>query len=238
MKDKVRGTSLMLAEGTSASTKRGLGVILSGAPACGKGTQCANLVQDFGLVHLSTGDLLRAAVAAKSKLGMEAKVFMDAGKLVPDRLVIDLVAERLGSDDCKARGWLLDGFPRTEAQAEALAACGAVVDSFICLEVPDEMLVERVIGRRTDPVTGIIYHTKFDPPPAGEVAARVTQRSDDTDEKVRVRLSQYHANVRAVESFYAAIKTTVDGTQAKDSVYIAVKSSLDAAQKKLFTAAA
>ena len=119
----------------TASLPRGLGVILAGAPASGKGTQCVKLVKEFGLVHLSTGDLLRAAVAEESALGAEAKGFMDAGKLVPDQLVIDLVAERLCSDACRTKGWLLDGFPRTAAQATALAASGAVVDCFVALEV-------------------------------------------------------------------------------------------------------
>ena len=210
-----------------------MGIIIAGAPASGKGTQCERIKEDYGVVHLSTGDLLRAAVAAKSPLGMEAKYFMDSGKLVPDQLVIDLVAEKLASEECAKCGWLLDGFPRTRAQAEALAAQGAKVDCFVSLEVPDEALVERVVGRRTDPVTGKIYHTKFDPPPAGEIADRVTQRSDDTEEKVRVRLDQFHKNVAAVSDFYSGVMTVVNGKQAKDVVYGQVKGALDKAKEKL-----
>lgn len=209
----------------------GLGVIIAGAPASGKGTQCARIVADFGVVHLSTGDLLRAAVKAASPLGLEAKGYMDSGTLVPDQLVIDLVAEKLKSEECQTKGWLLDGFPRTAAQAEALAASGATVDCFVSLEVPDAALIERVVGRRTDPATGAIYHATFDPPPA-EVAARCVQRSDDTEEKVGVRLEQFHANVAAVAAFYSGVTTTVDGARAKDAVYAEVSTCLAAAFRK------
>lgn len=214
------------------SAGSGMGIIIAGAPASGKGTQCARITEDFGLVHLSTGDLLRAAVKAGSDLGKEAKGFMDSGKLVPDQLVIDLIAEKLQSDDCKEKGWLLDGFPRTAAQAQALADTGAEVDCFISLNVPDDSLVERVVGRRTDPETGVIYHMTFNPPPEGEIADRVTQRSDDTEEKVRVRLEQFHANVNAVVDFYKDVKTEIDGTDKPDEVYKTIKSTLDAANTK------
>ena len=153
---------------------------------------------------------------------------MDSGKLVPDQLVIDLVVESLKSDECTTKGYLLDGFPRTLAQAEALASQGAVVDAFVSLEVPDGMLIERVVGRRTDPETGAIYHTTFDPPPA-EVAERCVQRSDDTEEKAKVRLEQFHSNVAAVSGFYEDVITTIDGTGSKDSVYTGVRSALDRA---------
>jgi len=224
---------VMPAQSKKTQMSAGLGIIIAGAPASGKGTQCARITEDYGVVHLSTGDLLRAAVAAGSKLGKEAKGYMDSGKLVPDQLVIDLVAEKLASDECAGGGgWLLDGFPRTAAQAKALAETGAQVDAFISLQVPDDVLVERVVGRRTDPVTGAIYHTTFDPPPAGEIADRCTQRSDDTEEKVRVRLDQFHANVAAVSAFYAAVTTELDGNQAKDAVYSGIKAALDAAKDK------
>jgi adenylate kinase len=216
---------------SSQARGKGFGVIIAGAPASGKGTQCARIVADFGVVHLSTGDLLRAAVKAASPLGLEAKGYMDSGKLVPDQLVIDLVAEKLKSPKCVAQGWLLDGFPRTAAQAEALAASGATVDCFVLLEVPDAALIERVVGRRMDPVTGAIYHATFDPPPA-EVAARCVQRSDDTEQKARVRLEQFHANVAAVSAFYSGVMTTVDGARAKDSVYAEVSACLAAAFSK------
>ena len=134
--------------------------------------------------------------------------------------------DRLEEDDCKTNGWLLDGFPRTPAQAEALAAAGIKADCFIFLNVPDEILVERVVGRRTDPETGKIYHMKFSPPEDEEVLARLEQRSDDTEEKVKVRLEQFHANVEAVKGSYADIGIEIDGTASPDEVAKAVDAAI------------
>jgi adenylate kinase family enzyme len=142
-------------------------------------------VQRYGVVHISTGDILRAEVKAGSELGLRAKEFMDAGKLVPDDLIISMVVARLRQQDVRERGFLLDGFPRTGEQAKALMEAGLGADAFVLLEVPDEVLVERVEGRRSDPQSGKIYHLKFNPPENAEVAARLVQRSDDTREKVR-----------------------------------------------------
>jgi adenylate kinase len=128
------------------------------------------------------------------------------------------VKDRLEQDDCKTKGWLLDGFPRTEAQAKALEEAGIKADCFLFLNVPDEILVERVVGRRTDPVTGKIYHLKFSPPDNESILARLEQRSDDTEEKVKVRLEQFHANVEAVKGSYSDISVTVDGNQHPDIV--------------------
>jgi len=193
-------------------------IIISGAPASGKGTQCSNIVKNFGCVHLSTGDMLRAAVAAATPVGLEAKDYMDSGKLVPDDVIINLINERMNQDDCKKCGWLLDGFPRTKIQADALASNGVKADCVLFLNVPDDELVKRVCGRRTDPVTGAIYHTEYNPPPAGEIADRCTQRSDDTEEKVKVRLEQFHANVKAVKGEYLDISVEIDGTKKVDAV--------------------
>jgi adenylate kinase family enzyme len=128
------------------------------------------------------------------------------------------VKDRLDEDDCKIKGFLLDGFPRTQAQAEALASAGIEADCFVFLDVPDEILVERVIGRRTDPVTGKIYHATFSPPKDEEVLNRLEQRSDDTEEKVTVRLEQFHANVEAVKGSYTDILVSVDGNKAPKEV--------------------
>merc|ERR1712071_662413 len=174
-------------------------IIISGAPASGKGTQCEMIKENFGVVHLSTGDMLRAAVAEQSPVGILAKEYMDSGKLVPDDVIIGVVKDRMEQADCKKQGWLLDGFPRTQAQADALLASGVSADCFLFLNVPDEVLVERVVGRRTDPETGKIYHMTFSPPEDEEVLARLEQRSDDTEEKVVVRLEQFHDNVAAVK---------------------------------------
>lgn len=207
-----------------------LRVIINGAPASGKGTQCALIVAAYGLVHLSTGDMLRAAVAAGSDLGVAAKTFMDAGALVPDSLVIDLVIDRVRKGDCADRGWLLDGFPRTEAQALALDSAGVVPNAVVCLDVEDAMLVERVVGRRLDPESGSIYHVQFNPPPEGEVADRCVQRSDDTEEKARSRLATFHQNSAAIENHYKRFVRHVDGSRSKESVFEDVGAILGEAQ--------
>lgn len=132
------------------------------------------------------------------------------------------VKDRLAEEDCAKQGWLLDGFPRTAAQARALEEAGVTADCFIFLNVPDEVLVERVVGRRTDPETGKIYHMTFSPPEDDEVLARLEQRSDDTEEKVKVRLEQFHANVEAVKDSYTEISVSIDGNQAPTEVSKAV----------------
>jgi len=155
--------------------------------------------------------MLRAAVAAETKVGKLAKEFMDSGKLVPDEVIIGVVKDRLAEEDCQKKGWLLDGFPRTAAQADALAESGISADCFLFLDVPDSILVERVVGRRTDPETGKIYHMTFSPPEDEEVLERLEQRSDDTEEKVKVRLEQFRNNVDAVKGSYTDIAVEVNG---------------------------
>eukprot|EP00897_Mesotaenium_endlicherianum_P000455 jgi/Mesen1/1040/ME000122S00040 len=162
---------------------RPLKVMISGAPASGKGTQCEDIVKKYGLSHISAGDLLRAEVAAGTEYGQQVKSFMDAGTLVPDEVVISIVKSKLNTPAALERGWLLDGYPRSASQAAALEMAGIRPDVFILLEVPDSILVDRVVGRRLDPETGKIYHLSFSPPESAEIAARLTQRSDDTEEK-------------------------------------------------------
>jgi len=213
----------------SSSTKNakpGLKLIIAGAPASGKGTQCEIIKKEYGVVHLSTGDMLRAAVSEGTEVGKQAKEFMDAGMLVPDEVIIGVVADRLDQQDCKTDGWLLDGFPRTPGQADALASAGVSADCFIFLNVPDEILVDRVVGRRTDPDTGKIYHMTFSPPDDKDILARLEQRSDDTEEKVKVRLEQFHANVEAVKGSYSEIGVEIDGTAAPDVVSKAVAAAI------------
>lgn len=142
--------------------------------------------------------------------------------------------DRLDASDCKDQGWLLDGFPRTQAQANALSEAGVSADCFLFLDVPDEVLVERVVGRRTDPDTGKIYHMKFSPPDDEDVLKRLEQRSDDTEEKVKVRLEQFHANVDAVKDSYTDIMVVIDGNRAPDVVS---KEISDAIQSKVAKAA-
>ena len=210
-----------------------LKAIIAGAPASGKGTQCEFIRDKFNVVHLSTGDILRAAVKEGTAVGIRAKEFMDAGKLVPDEVIIDVVVERLKQEDCVTRGWLLDGFPRTKSQADALLAAGMVPDCFIMLNVPEEVLVERVTGRRTDPVTGKIYHMKFSPPESEEIAARLVQRSDDTAEKIVVRFREFQSHIDAVQSSFDENIIVVDGTARKDEVQGSIELALiDILQEK------
>jgi adenylate kinase len=173
------------------------------------------LIERLGVPHLSTGDMLREAVKQGTELGKKAEGFMKSGGLVTDDLVIPIVVERLQQSDC-ARGFILDGFPRTRPQAEALdlalKAARVALDAVAVIEVPDEFIVERITGRRQDPVTNTIYHMKFNPPPA-EIAARIVQRSDDTEEACRARLKKYHGETTPIVPFYEAqgLLRRVDG---------------------------
>ncbi|CEG01313.1 Adenylate kinase [Ostreococcus tauri] len=201
-----------------ALAKKQKRIVIAGAPASGKGTQCEMIVKKFGLTHISAGDLLRAAVAAGTEAGKKAKEYMDRGDLVPNDVVVTMVKDRLAQPDC-AKGWLLDGYPRSEEQAQALIESGINPDLFLLLDVPDEILIDRVVGRRLDPVDGTIYHMTFFPPPTPEIAARLTQRSDDTEEKAANRLAVHHRNVDAVVGKYANIMKNVDGNRAKQDVF-------------------
>jgi adenylate kinase len=192
-------------------------VIICGAPASGKGTQCERIVEEYGLVHISTGDVLRENVKNKTELGTEARRYMESGKLVPDTLMIDIVQARLAQDDVKEKGWLLDGFPRTAMQAAALEMAGIVPTHFILLDVPPNILVERCTGRRSDPVTGKIYHLVFKPPPP-EVASRLVQRSDDTAEAMGKRIVMYQENVDQIMPMYTKFMRKFDGTVHPDQI--------------------
>jgi adenylate kinase len=197
-------------------------IIFIGPPGAGKGTQATRIVERFGVPHVSTGDMLRAAVKAGTPMGLLAQSFMNDGKLVTDEIVIGIVRERLAEADA-ARGVLLDGFPRTLPQAEALDRMlteeGMAIDAVPVLEVADDLIVDRIVGRRTDPVTGRIYHLTFDPPPP-EIADRLVHRADDTEEAVRTRLAAYHAQTAPIIPFYEAkgLVRRVDGTGTMDAV--------------------
>ncbi|KAB2083719.1 hypothetical protein ES319_A05G287700v1 [Gossypium barbadense] len=203
-----------------------LKVIISGAPASGKGTQCELITQKYGLVHIAAGDLLRAEVAAASENGKLAKEYMEKGELVPDEIVVMMVKERLLQPDSQQRGWLLDGYPRSSSQAAALEDYGIRPDVFILLDVSEDILVERVVGRRLDPLTGKIYHLKYSPPENNEIASRLTQRFDDTEEKVKLRLRTHHQNVDAVLSVYKDITVKVNGNEAKERVFAQIDAAL------------
>lgn len=193
-----------------------MNIVLFGAPGAGKGTQAKFIVDNYGIPQISTGDLLRAAVKNQTELGVKAKKFMDAGDLVPDSLVIDLLKERLLKDDTK-KGFILDGFPRNVNQAkvldEMLASMNKQIEKVIALDVPDADIIERITGRRTSKVTGKIYHIKFNPP-VDEKEEDLVQRADDTEEVVKNRLETYHSQTEPVFDYYKEQQKVfvVDGT--------------------------
>lgn len=205
-------------------------MILVGPPGAGKGTQAARLLDTYKIPHISTGDMLRAAKKAGTELGRKAAAFMDGGNLVPDDVVIGLVIDRIAEPDCQD-GFMLDGFPRTRPQAEALdgalAKAKVSLDVVLLIEVPDELIVERITGRRSDPVTGTIYHLKFNPPPA-EVVDRLVHRADDTEEACVARLKKYHSETAPIVPFYESkgLVRHVDGNAAPDVVTDRIKSVL------------
>lgn len=193
-------------------------LILLGAPGAGKGTQGSQLAERLGIPKIATGDILRAAVREGTDLGREAKGFMDAGELVPDSVILGLVREAL-STPAAANGAIFDGFPRNVAQAESLKTIlnetGRALDAVVLLEVPDEAIVERMIGRRTDPETGNVYHVVFNPPPA-EIEHRLVHRKDDHEETVRHRLGVYAEETAPLVDYYENSNVPVhrvDGTQ-------------------------
>jgi adenylate kinase len=183
-----------------------MNVILLGAPGAGKGTQAQTICRALGVPQVSTGDIIRAAIRDETALGLEFMAYANAGALVPDDLVNRLVDSRLAQCDC-ARGFLLDGYPRTLAQAEwldaALAASGRRIDCVISFEVEDAVILERITGRRSDPETGRIYHLTFDPPPA-EIVPRLVQRPDDTEAVLRRRLTEYREKTSPIVPHYEA----------------------------------
>jgi len=197
-------------------------MILVGPPGAGKGTQAARLVDTYRIPHISSGDMLRAAVKEGTQLGQEADRYMKAGKLVPDEVVIGMILERIARPDC-ANGFMLDGFPRTRPQAEALdramREAGVGLDAVVLIEVPDQLLEERAVGRRSDPETGAIYHLKHNPPPP-EIAGRLVHRKDDTIEAVTTRIQKYHSETAPIIPFYAdqGILKRVDGVGDPDAI--------------------
>lgn len=197
-------------------------MILVGPPGAGKGTQATRLVDSYRIPHISSGDMLRAAVGEGTPLGQEADRYMKAGKLVPDEVVIGMILERIARPDC-AKGFMLDGFPRTRPQAEALdramREAGVALDAVVLIEVPDQLLEERAVGRRTDPQTGAIYHLTYNPPPP-DVFYRLVHRKDDTIEAVTMRVQKYHSETAPIIPFYAdqGLLRRVDGVGDPDTI--------------------
>lgn len=202
-------------------------ILLMGPPGAGKGTQAAELVKAFEIPHISTGDMFRAAIKEGTELGKKAKACIDAGQLVPDELTVGIVRERLAKDDCK-KGFILDGFPRTVEQADALDGImkeiGLTLTRVLNINVPASELIERAVGRRICKKCGATFHVKFNAPKVEGVCddcgETLTQRADDTAETMKNRLSVYEAQTKPLIDYYkqAGIYTEVDGTQAIDKV--------------------
>lgn len=190
-------------------------LILLGAPGAGKGTQAENISREFGIPQISTGNILRAEVKKGSPLGLQVKDILAAGQLVPEEIVIAMVRERLGEPDC-ANGYILDGFPRNIAQADALAAF-AQIDAVLVISVPDEKIVARMAGRRTCPGCGATYHVVSNPPKKEGICdvcgAELTVRADDREEVVRDRLRVYHEQTEPLIRYYTerGLVRTVEG---------------------------
>lgn len=180
-------------------------IILLGAPGAGKGTQAQFIMQKYGIPQISTGDMLRAAVKAGTSLGLQAKELMDAGKLVTDELVIALVKERIAQPDCK-NGFLLDGFPRTVPQADAMKAAGINVDYVLEFDVPDAIIIDRMSGRRVHAGSGRVYHIRYNPPKVDGIddvtGEPLTIRKDDSEDIVRKRLVEYHDLTKPLINYY------------------------------------
>lgn len=211
-------------------------VILLGAPGVGKGTQAQKLASELGVPHISTGDMFREAVAKGTEMGLKAKEYMDRGELVPDEVVIGVVRERLSEPDCD-RGFILDGFPRTVAQAEALekvmAELGRRIEHAVNIDVSEEEIVRRLSGRRTCRQCGRVYHVLYNPPAAEGVCdacgGELYQRDDDSEETVRNRLRVYAEKTAPLIEFYAArgILTNVDGAKPVDDVTASIRAILE-----------
>lgn len=206
-------------------------IIMLGAPGAGKGTQAKRIAEKYDIPHISTGDIFRANIKNNTELGKKAKTYMDQGLLVPDELVVDLVVDRLGQEDAK-RGYVLDGFPRTIPQAEALdtalANRGEKMDYAIDVEVPDSAIIERMSGRRSCGQCGASYHIAFNPPKTEGICdicgGALIQRDDDKPETVEKRLAVYHEQTKPLIDYYTGhnIIEEVDGTMSMNEVFDAI----------------
>lgn len=206
-------------------------MILVGPPGAGKGTQAARLVDTFRIPHISSGDMFRAEVKQGTELGKQLDHHMKLGGLVPDEVTIPIVLKRITQPDT-AQGFMLDGFPRTRPQAEALdeamTKAGVALDAVVLIEVPDALLEERAVNRRTDPQTGTIYHLKYNPPPA-DIVGRLVHRADDTKEAVDKRIAKYHSETAPIIPFYLdkGILKRVDGVGDPDVITERIKAVLN-----------
>ncbi len=214
-------------------------IVLIGPPGAGKGTQARYICEAYAIPQISTGDMLRAAIAAGTELGRQAKAVIDAGELVSDEIIIGLVTDRIAAPDC-ANGFLLDGFPRTLAQAQDARAAGVEVDAVVVITVPDTAVVERLSGRRIHPASGRVYHVTYNPPREAEhddvTGEPLVQREDDREATIRDRLRVYHERTEQLTGYYRELETragrprmiTVDGQRPIDAVRDAILDRLSA----------
>ncbi len=208
-------------------------LILLGAPGAGKGTQAEILCDRLNIPTISTGNILRAAVKNGTPTGLKAKAFMDAGKLVPDEVIIGIISERLQEDDCK-NGYILDGVPRTIAQAEALEKAGIAFDAVVSIEISDETIMKRMSGRRVCESCGASYHVVAVPPKQEGVCDRcggkLVQRKDDAPETVKARLDVYHAETEPLKAFYKerGLLKAVDNQDTVEATTAAILNVLEA----------
>jgi len=211
-------------------------IILLGAPGAGKGTQAQFLMNTYNIPQISTGDMLRAAIKAGTELGQKAKEVMDAGQLVSDDIMIGLVQERIAQDDC-ANGFLLDGFPRTIPQADAMQEAGIKIDYVLEFDVADDVIVERMAGRRVHPGSGRVYHVVYNPPKEegkDDVSGEdLVVRDDDKEETVRKRLAIYHEQTEPLVAYYQDLAKQevvnyhkLDGTKKVEAVSAELKALL------------
>lgn len=206
-------------------------IIMLGAPGAGKGTQAKKIAAKYAIPHISTGDIFRANIKNNTELGQKAKTYMDKGELVPDELVVDLIMDRFKEADC-ANGYVLDGFPRTIPQAEALdkalSANGESVDYAVNVEVPDENIINRMSGRRACVGCGATYHIQFNPTKVEGICdacgEKLILRDDDKPETVKNRLSVYHEQTQPLIDYYSkkGVLAEVDGTQSMENVFNAI----------------
>lgn len=211
-------------------------IILLGPPGAGKGTQAKLISEKYSISHISTGDIFRKNISEKTPLGVKAKEYMDKGLLVPDELTIDIVKDRLTNEDCKT-GFLLDGFPRTVKQAEALEdflkTRGENIDTALLIHVPSEFILDRMTGRRVCPACGASYHIKFNPPKVDEICdmcgSGIVQRKDDSEETVKERIDVYEKQTQPLVDFYKSKDQlfVVDGTQSIDHVNMVISDYIE-----------
>lgn len=213
-------------------------ILLLGLPGAGKGTQAQFLIARYGIPQISTGDMLRSAIKAGTPLGKQAKKYMDRGELVPDPLVIELVKDRVKEPDC-ARGFIIDGFPRNIAQAEALRDAGIDIDFVIEVEVDDQEILRRMSGRRVHPGSGRSYHVEFNPPTTPGIddvtGEPLVQRPDDNEATVRKRIQTYHSQTKPLVNYYLAWAASGD-PRAPHYVNIYGQGTVEHIRDKIFAA--